>query len=98
MAKNINQIRNFSELLTNYGVQIPLIQRDYVQGRVHDTKPFEGKGDDKSKELLKKYTKERERRDNFVKQLLDEKLIQNIADIYYLKLEDIASLKKNGQK
>jgi len=33
-----------------------------------------------------------------VKQLLDNKLIENIADIYYLSLEDIASLKKNGKK
>ena len=33
-----------------------------------------------------------------VKQLLDNKLIENIADIYYLTLEDVASLKKNGKK
>ncbi len=33
-----------------------------------------------------------------VEQLVDRKLIKNIADIYYLKLEDIASLKKNGKK
>jgi len=33
-----------------------------------------------------------------VKQLLDNKLIENIADIYYLSLYDIASLKKNGKK
>ncbi|MCL2384188.1 MAG: NAD-dependent DNA ligase LigA [Oscillospiraceae bacterium] len=30
--------------------------------------------------------------------LLENKLINNIADIYYLKQEDIASLKKDGQK
>lgn len=35
---------------------------------------------------------------NIILQLLDNKLISNIADIYSLKLEDIASLKKNGQK
>ncbi len=33
-----------------------------------------------------------------VEQLIDKKLISNIADIYDLKLEDIASLKKNGKK
>ena len=33
-----------------------------------------------------------------VKQLIDNDLIQNIADIYYLKKESIASLKKNGDK
>lgn len=33
-----------------------------------------------------------------VKQLLDNNLISNIADIYDLKLEDIATLKKNGKK
>ena len=33
-----------------------------------------------------------------VKELLDRELIKNIADIYYLKLEDIASMKKNGKK
>ena len=33
-----------------------------------------------------------------VKEFLDRGLIHNIADIYYLKLEDIASLKKNGKK
>ncbi len=33
-----------------------------------------------------------------IKQLLDRGLINNMADIYALKLEDIASLKKNGTK
>ena len=33
-----------------------------------------------------------------VEQLLEKSLIQNIADIYELKLEDISSLKKNGTK
>ena len=33
-----------------------------------------------------------------VEQLIDKNLISNIADIYDLKLEDIASLKKNGKK
>ncbi len=35
---------------------------------------------------------------SIVKELLARNLIKNIADIYYLKLEDIASLKKNGKK
>ena len=33
-----------------------------------------------------------------IEQLLDKDLINNISDIYYLKLEDIASLKKDGKK
>jgi len=36
--------------------------------------------------------------ESIIGQLLDKKLIENIADIYILKFEDIASLKKNGQK
>ena len=36
--------------------------------------------------------------ENIISQLLERKLIQNIADIYTLKLEEIASLKKNGKK
>ena len=36
--------------------------------------------------------------ENIIGELLDRKLISNIADIYNLKFEDIASLKKNGTK
>lgn len=36
--------------------------------------------------------------ESIIGQLLDKNLIENIADIYTLKFEDIASLKKNGQK
>ena len=36
--------------------------------------------------------------ENIISQLLEKKLIENIADIYTLKFEDIASLKKNGKK
>lgn len=35
---------------------------------------------------------------SIIEQLIDNGLINNIADIYKLKLEDIASLKKNGTK
>lgn len=35
---------------------------------------------------------------NVTQQLLQNSLISNIADLYSLKLEDVASLKKNGQK
>ena len=35
---------------------------------------------------------------SIIEQLIDRQLIKGIADIYTLKLEDIASLKKNGQK
>ncbi len=36
--------------------------------------------------------------ENIIQQLLDKNLIKNIANIYELKFEDIASLKKNGTK
>ena len=36
--------------------------------------------------------------ENIIGQLLEKNLIENIADIYVLKFEDIASLKKNGKK
>ena len=36
--------------------------------------------------------------ESIIEQLLDKKLIKNISDIYYLKFEDIASLKKDGKK
>lgn len=36
--------------------------------------------------------------ENIIGQLLEKGLISNIADIYTLKFEDIASLKKNGKK
>ncbi len=36
--------------------------------------------------------------ENIIAQLLEKGLIENISDIYELKFEDIASLKKNGNK
>lgn len=36
--------------------------------------------------------------DKIIEQLIDKKLISNIADIYFLEFEDIATLKKNGKK
>ena len=36
--------------------------------------------------------------ENIIATLLEKKMISNIADIYDLKFEDIASLKKNGKK
>ena len=36
--------------------------------------------------------------ENIIDQLMNKKLISNIADIYNLTLEDISSLKKNGKK
>ena len=35
---------------------------------------------------------------SIIEQMLENKLIENIADIYYLKQEDIEKLKKNGKK
>lgn len=36
--------------------------------------------------------------ESIISQLLEKNLIENIADIYTLKFEDVASLKKNGKK
>lgn len=36
--------------------------------------------------------------ENIIQQLLDNHLIENIADIYILTFEDVSSLKKNGKK
>ncbi len=36
--------------------------------------------------------------ENIIEEFLSRKMISNVADIYNLKLEDIASLKKNGNK
>ena len=36
--------------------------------------------------------------DSIVEEFLNRKMIENISDLYKLKLEDIASLKKNGKK
>ncbi len=36
--------------------------------------------------------------DSIIEEFLNRKMISNIADLYKLKLEDIASLKKNGKK
>lgn len=36
--------------------------------------------------------------DKIIEQLINKNLISNIADIYFLKFEDITTLKKNGQK
>jgi len=36
--------------------------------------------------------------ESIIEQLLNKNLIKNIADIYLLKFEDVASLKKNGKK
>ncbi len=36
--------------------------------------------------------------ENIIQQLLDRDLIHNISDIYELKFEDVASLKRNGKK
>ena len=36
--------------------------------------------------------------ESIIGQLLEKKLIENIADIYTLEFEEVASLKKNGKK
>lgn len=71
MPTSINNIKNFYELVSQVGIEIPLIQRDYVQGRVHDTSELEQRNDEQAKTLLKKYTDEREKRDSFVKKIVE---------------------------
>ena len=71
MPTTINNIKTFSALLSKVGIEIPLIQRDYVQGRIHDTNELEQRNDEQAKALLKKYTDEREKRDSFVKKLVE---------------------------
>lgn len=70
MATNINEINNFSDLISQVGIEIPMIQRDYVQGRIHDTKELEDRNDDQAKELIKKFTDEKEKRDTFISKLI----------------------------
>ena len=70
MASTINEIHSFAELVSSYGIDIPMIQRDYVQGRIHETEPFKERKDDEARKLLKKYTDEREKRDKFISRLL----------------------------
>lgn len=70
MTQDINNIKNFFDLVSCYGIEIPLIQRDYVQGRVHDTSELKERKDDLARDLLKKYTDEREKRDKFVERLV----------------------------
>ena len=78
-GSELNNITTFVGLISKLGIKIPLIQRDYVQGRVHDA---EIKAGGISKDLLNKYITEQERRDNFVNQLIaalnepDEKSIR----------------------
>src|SRR5574344_304694 len=71
MPTSINNIKNFYELVSQVGIEIPLIQRDYVQGRVHDTSELEQLNDEQAKTLIKKYTDEREKRDSFVKKIVE---------------------------
>ena len=68
--ENINSVRNFSSLISSVGIEIPLIQRDYVQGRIHDMESIKKRHDDEAKSLLKKYTDEKEKRDKFVRALV----------------------------
>ena len=56
---------SISSLLEQFGVEIPLIQRDYVQGRIHFA------NDKTSDELKDRFKEEKEKRDEFVTRLLD---------------------------
>ena len=59
---NLNTI---ASLLSLYGVNVPLIQRDYVQGRVHQVTPRT------SDELKEKFKEEEDKRNRFVAQLIE---------------------------
>lgn len=71
METTLNNITNFATLVSNFGIEIPTIQRDYVQGRVHQIAELIERNDDKAKALLKKFTDEREKRDKFVTRLIN---------------------------
>ena len=71
MSSSINNIQNFADLISLFGIEIPMIQRDYVQGRVHETDSLKERKDDLARVLLKKYTDEREKRDKFISRLLN---------------------------
>ena len=58
-------INSISTLLNQFGIEIPLIQRDYVQGRIHEVT------DKTSDELKDRFKEEKDKRNGFVKQLLD---------------------------
>lgn len=81
MASEYNSVKAFSDLVSRVGIEIPLIQRDYVQGRIHDIRGLQGRGDDASKALLKKYIGEQERRDNFINQLINALLCPETASM-----------------
>lgn len=71
MGMTVNEIFDFATLVSNFGIEIPMIQRDYVQGRVHETTDLLERNDDRAKALVKKYTDEREKRDKFVTRLIN---------------------------
>lgn len=54
---NLNTI---ASLLSLYGVNVPLIQRDYVQGRVHQVTPRT------IDELKEKFKEEEDKRNSFL--------------------------------
>lgn len=68
---NLNDIKSFAELLSVCGIEIPMLQRDYVQGRIHDISKLQLKKDALSKEIVKRYIDERDKRDSFVTQLIN---------------------------
>lgn len=61
----MKDIHSIDKLFKTSGIEIPLIQRDYVQGRVHE---ITSKTSDK---LKKEYSEERNKRDKFISELLD---------------------------
>ena len=61
----MGKLNTIARLLSSYGVNVPLIQRDYVQGRVHRVTPRT------SDELKEKYKEEEDKRNRFVAQLIE---------------------------
>lgn len=70
MAVTLNNISNLADLCKISGIKIPMLQRDYVQGRIHSTSQYEKKGDEHSVLMLAKYKEEKEKRDAFVRKLV----------------------------
>ena len=61
----MGKLNTIAGLLSSYGVNVPLIQRDYVQGRVHQVTSST------SDELKEKYKEEEDKRNRFVAQLIE---------------------------
>ena len=82
---SMKNIKSIDQLFSANGIEIPLIQRDYVQGRVHEIT------NKTSESLSKRYTEERNKRNKFVTELLTALLSgepKNLTFIYGIKCKN----------